>query len=144
MDRYRRGFGLNLVDALRGRRQAWLADQLGVKPSTVSRWVNGHDHPTEENLEQIAAVLGVTMDALTGLTYQGEPAGRHERSVISHGSAAAKVESADPGLALVAKLATARHDIRILVQALLDEDPDLMKQLSPEFVESLKRTLSFL
>lgn len=41
--------------ALRGKKMAWVAKQMGVKLPTLSEMVSGN--PTVETLERIAAVL---------------------------------------------------------------------------------------
>lgn len=42
-----------------GRRQDWLAGQIGVHASRVSRWVNGEGYaPGPVNRKKIAAALG--------------------------------------------------------------------------------------
>ena len=43
--------------AHRGLKQRDLAQALKVEPSTVSRWVRGHDFPTEHKMTQIAEAL---------------------------------------------------------------------------------------
>lgn len=40
-----------------GESQAWLARQVGVSPSSVSRWINGEDLPSEENCRRIARAI---------------------------------------------------------------------------------------
>lgn len=43
-----------------GRRQDWLAAQVGVATSTVSRWVNGELPIRFDHAQQVAALLGVS------------------------------------------------------------------------------------
>ena len=50
--------------AEKGLNQRKLSDILDVKPSTVSRWVNGHDFPKETALPQIAQALDCSVDDL--------------------------------------------------------------------------------
>lgn len=57
-----------------GRRQTWLAKRAGIHPTTLSLIVNGRLHPTHDQAEAIARVLGRTVDEL-GLEIV-EPAGR--------------------------------------------------------------------
>lgn len=42
-----------------GRKQRWLADQIGTHESLVSEWVNGHRTISERRARQVADVLGV-------------------------------------------------------------------------------------
>lgn len=42
-----------------GRTGRWLADQLQVRPYTVSRWVQNHQQPSLKTLFEIAKLLGV-------------------------------------------------------------------------------------
>lgn len=54
------------IDA-RGIRLAWIADQLGVDPSTVTRWRSGERALPPARLQQISSLLarlGVTPDEL--------------------------------------------------------------------------------
>lgn len=55
-------FGKKLQAALdaSGRTQSWLADQIGVQSSAVSRWANGKDLPEEGRIIQIQAKLGLS------------------------------------------------------------------------------------
>ena len=45
-----------------GRRQDWLARQLNVDESAVSRWVRGVHVPSEPNRRAIAEALGRNVD----------------------------------------------------------------------------------
>lgn len=47
-----------------GRRQDWLARQLGVDRFQMSRWVRGVHVPVEPTRVEIARVLGRTVDEL--------------------------------------------------------------------------------
>jgi len=49
-----------------GMSQKQLADEINVSYVTVSRWMNGTRHPTIENVEKMADVLGVTIDINAG------------------------------------------------------------------------------
>lgn len=42
-----------------GRKQRWLAEQIGTHESLVSEWVNGRRTISERRARQVAAVLGV-------------------------------------------------------------------------------------
>ncbi len=60
MIRARGGLGGRIYEALRGRPQKWLAEELGVTPAAVSEWVRGDGFPSFEKLAQLPAVLGVS------------------------------------------------------------------------------------
>lgn len=49
---------------LRKRSQAWLAEEVGVKQSSVSAWETGKSDPATENLSRIAQVLNVNFEWL--------------------------------------------------------------------------------
>lgn len=57
-----------------GRRQDWLAEQLGAHPSHVSRWVQGLHVPMEATRERIAEILGREVDELWPAAPQREAA----------------------------------------------------------------------
>jgi transcriptional regulator with XRE-family HTH domain len=50
--------------AARDKRQAWLAEQLGVSPFWLSRRMSGTKTFDVEDLDRIADVFGTTLDAL--------------------------------------------------------------------------------
>lgn len=47
-----------------GRRYSWLADELGVSRSRVREWLKGWHKPVQPRREEIARVLGRTVDEL--------------------------------------------------------------------------------
>ena len=47
-----------------GRKYTWLADELAVDPSTVSKWISGRVLPAARKRERIAQLLGVDEAAL--------------------------------------------------------------------------------
>ena len=54
---------LNQALQSRDRSASWLAQRLGVSPSTVGRWLNNGTRPgTPEMVSQIADILGITAD----------------------------------------------------------------------------------
>ena len=61
---------LKLVLVEQKRTSKWLAEQLGVNPSTVSKWCTNTSHPPLETLIQIAQHLGVTIQDLLRDTVQ--------------------------------------------------------------------------
>ena len=61
---------LKLVLVEQKRTSKWLAEQLGVNPSTVSKWCTNTSQPPLETLIQIAQHLGVTIQGLLRDTVQ--------------------------------------------------------------------------
>ena len=61
---------LKLVLVEQKRTSKWLAEQLGVNPSTVSKWCTNTSQPPLETLIQIAQHLGVTIQDLLRYTVQ--------------------------------------------------------------------------
>ena len=61
---------LKLVLVEQKRTSKWLAEQLGVNPSTVSKWCTNTSQPPLETLIQIAQHLGVTIPDLLRDTVQ--------------------------------------------------------------------------
>lgn len=63
---------LKLVLVEQKRTSKWLAEQLGVNPSTVSKWCTNTSQPPLETLIQIAQHLGVTIQDLLRDTVQAQ------------------------------------------------------------------------
>ena len=61
---------LKMVLVEQKRTSKWLAEQLGVNPSTVSKWCTNTSQPPLETLIQIAQHLGVTIQDLLRDTVQ--------------------------------------------------------------------------
>ena len=61
---------LKLVLVEQERTSKWLAEQLGVNPSTVSKWCTNTSQTPLETLIQIAQHLGVTIQDLLRDTVQ--------------------------------------------------------------------------
>ena len=61
---------IKLVLVEQKRTSKWLAEQLGVNPSTVSKWCTNTSQPPLETLIQIAQHLGVTIQDLLRDTVQ--------------------------------------------------------------------------
>lgn len=57
-------FGAAITEVLGKRTAKWLAEGIGVSPSTVSRILNGNQTPTLEQLAGIARRLGVSRRSL--------------------------------------------------------------------------------
>lgn len=51
-----------------GQSQAWLAEKMGVERSTVTRILKGARNPTPKTLEEMAPVLGVSLEQLVAGT----------------------------------------------------------------------------
>ena len=49
-----------------GVTQEVLADKLGITPQSISRWENGQSRPDVDMLPKLAALFGITVDALFG------------------------------------------------------------------------------
>ncbi len=47
-----------------GRRQTWLAAQIGVRPDQLNRWVHGLHEPIDATKQAIAEALGRPVDDL--------------------------------------------------------------------------------
>lgn len=50
-----------------------LASALNMKQSAISKWENGLQEPSKENLKKLAAYFHVSSDYLLGLTDEREP-----------------------------------------------------------------------
>lgn len=58
--------GIKIYRQKKGITQMTLAEQLGVKQTTVAMWETNGSYPRAEMLPAIAAALGCTIDALYG------------------------------------------------------------------------------
>ena len=52
------------------RTNKWLAEQLGVNPSTVSKWCTNSSQPDLNNLLRISDLLGVDIKELIVIEYK--------------------------------------------------------------------------
>lgn len=50
---------IGAVLTAQGRRKDWLASQVGVSASTVTRWISGEITISRPHAERVASVLGV-------------------------------------------------------------------------------------
>ena len=55
---------IKFVLAEKNKSNKWLSDQLGVSPTTVSKWVTNTCQPPIETFMRIAQVLNVNLDDL--------------------------------------------------------------------------------
>ena len=55
---------LKQIRESKGKSQKEIASALGVTESAVSHWENGRYLPTVDKLQQMAKILGVTVDEL--------------------------------------------------------------------------------
>lgn len=55
-----------------GRKQRWLAEQIGTHESLVSEWVNGRRTISERRARQVAQALGVPFYLLFPVTTESE------------------------------------------------------------------------
>ena len=51
------------------RTSKWLSEQLGINPSTVSKWCTNTSQPDIETLIKISKLLGVEMEELLNKRY---------------------------------------------------------------------------
>ena len=54
----------------RDKKQDWLAEEIGVRQSTISAWERGKKDPTTENMSRVAKALAVNFEWLA--TGRGE------------------------------------------------------------------------
>lgn len=57
----------------KGYTNRYIANLIGVNENTVSRWANGNRQPGSLSLNQLAAVLEVTLDYLMGISDDPSP-----------------------------------------------------------------------
>jgi transcriptional regulator with XRE-family HTH domain len=77
---------IKLVLVEKKRTSKWLSDQLGVTPSTVSKWCTNSSQPDITNLLKIASLLDVDIKELLVSEYKKNfllP--RNEKKEISQG-----------------------------------------------------------
>ena len=55
---------IKVVIAEKNKSNKWLSDQLGVSPTTVSKWVTNTCQPPIETFMRIAQLLNVNLDDL--------------------------------------------------------------------------------
>lgn len=51
-----------------------LARRVGISPSSLSRWINGHVRPEHDKLETLARVIGADLDDVLARAGYGRPA----------------------------------------------------------------------
>ena len=58
-----RAIAFRVLDELKapGRSQVWLADQLGVSPQQVNKWVKGKENFTLETISKLEVALGTDL-----------------------------------------------------------------------------------
>ena len=61
---------IKLVLVEKKRTSKWLSEQLGVTPSTVSKWCNNSSQPDITNLLKIASLLDVDIKELLVSEYK--------------------------------------------------------------------------
>ncbi|OQW53394.1 MAG: hypothetical protein A4S09_07280 [Proteobacteria bacterium SG_bin7] len=67
-----------------GVKQSALSLGLNVQQSTVSRWINGHDLPSDERLEEICKLLGCTKEQLFGFDVSSQSSINPEVARLIH------------------------------------------------------------
>ena len=60
---------IKVVLAEKEKTNKWLASELGINPSTVSKWCTNSSQPDIETLIKISKLLGVEMDELLNKQY---------------------------------------------------------------------------
>ena len=55
---------IKVILAERNKTNKWLCDELGVAPTTVSKWVTNSSQPPMETFMRIAQLLEVNLDDL--------------------------------------------------------------------------------
>ncbi len=55
---------INYWIELRGYKKKWVADQIGVSQSVLSRWINNHNKPSLETAFLLADILDCKVDDL--------------------------------------------------------------------------------
>lgn len=60
---------IKVVLAEKEKTNKWLASELGINPSTVSKWCTNSSQPNIEALIKISKLLGVEMDELLNKQY---------------------------------------------------------------------------
>lgn len=66
------GTKIKIVLMEQGRRQDWLANQVGVSQSTVTRWLKGELPIRSDHATKIAQVLGVPFGLLFESLFRDE------------------------------------------------------------------------
>ena len=61
---------IKLVLVEKKRTNKWLSEQMGVNPSTVSKWCTNSSQPDLTSLLKIADLLGVDIKELIGREYK--------------------------------------------------------------------------
>ena len=67
------GSKIKIVLLEQGRRQDWLANQVGVSQSTVTRWLKGDLAIRQMHALKIAQTLGVPFDLLFESRFRDDP-----------------------------------------------------------------------
>ena len=60
----KKGGGLDIDNIVEGYPSKWLSEELGVNPSTVSKWCTNSSQPGIETLARISKLLGVGVEEL--------------------------------------------------------------------------------
>jgi transcriptional regulator with XRE-family HTH domain len=102
-EQFRRALGQRIRQArdTAQMKQESAAREVGVAAATFSRWEQGHFAPNLEKLCRLAQVLGVSLDALCGLSQTPSP-----RSAIVDRTNLAALEAAAKAKAPLATLAS--------------------------------------
>jgi len=82
----------DLITLLAPHPTGWLAEQVGVCPSTVSNWRMGHHFPTPQHWPALARTLEIDMDNLVVMVKRA----REDRHPIEFVSVASRIADLSP------------------------------------------------
>lgn len=135
MDIYKNLFGKSLTSALKrkGLKSVDLVEHFKVKPSTVSRWINGKSFPEEISLARLAEYIGVSEQELAGVP----PDVRANAKALAVKSPPDFAEAA----AFLARYINLKPDRQALVAMLVFDDEAYLGNVSPRLVQSLEALL---
>ena len=80
---------LNILFQTRGKTLTAVSDEIGIRPSTLSRYLRGLHEPDYSSLQKLAAYFNVSMDWLGGLVddKHGTLADRYKEVSVLYASA---------------------------------------------------------
>lgn len=122
-----------------GKTQAWVASDLGLRPQTMSYYINGRE-PDYDTLAKIAQYFNVTTDYLVGLTDSPEkrPAATDELGLTQKAVETLQRMKKTDSTALIV--------VNCLLETFSGEDwgklPDMKDIDASEFVRTLKHLMS--
>lgn len=109
----------------KGMSQEDLAAKAGVSRASIQRLEKGEANATSETLEALAVALGTDPLALVGTARSTEETNRQ----------------LEAGFDFLSKFVNMSQDFRHLVMALIDDDPQHLRLISPAFLKQLAQLL---